>query len=314
MIIKGSKIPAAAMALLGGIVLGLAALVSLALGQPAVAWLGWLFVALVGVAALFLLRPTSLALEGADLVYRVGRRETRVARDRVSNCALAGQRWAFTDATGAQVFSLPSLQFNERDLTTFCNKAGIRGFAPPLGLVEQGRKDVRSAKWTRALGVVLTGIVLVVLGFFIWLAVSAQDAYVRYGSAPICEGASSASTCRLQTQARVTSAEEKRTSTTIHLSVVGSGGDYITSVNKPAAPGIGEVVSVEVWNGEVTRLRETDTLDNPKLNPNLNDNWVLAAWLLFAIPGAAMAAAGHVQLRSARARLRAAASGSGSVA
>jgi hypothetical protein len=136
MTIKSSKTAAAAIALLSGVVLAFLILVGLRPKQPALLALGGLFTALVVVTMLFLMRQTSLTLDGADLVYRVGGRERRTPRDTVSNCAVIGRRWVFTDAAGARVFSLPVLLFNEADLATFCNKVGIRGFAAPLGPVE----------------------------------------------------------------------------------------------------------------------------------------------------------------------------------
>jgi hypothetical protein len=315
MTIKSSRAVAAATAFLGLTILGVLYLASVATGQPALLWVGGLFAAILLGMVLFFMPPTSLTFDGTDLVYRVRRRETRIARDKITNCALAGQWWVFNDASGAPILRLPTFQFNPAQVTAFCNKVGLGGFAP-RSPVEQGRKDVTSAKSTRAGGVVLTVLVLFIMGFSIWLAVSAQDAYTRYRAAPICEGASTASTCRLQTQARVTSSEENRSSTTLHLSLVGSGGDYIAAVRKSEAPNIGDVVGVEVWNGKVTRLRETDTLGNPEINPNLNDQWVLAVWLLFLAPGVAFAVVGHLQLKSARARLQAAAAAhaSGSLA
>jgi hypothetical protein len=314
MTIKSSRAIAAVTAFLGLTVLGVLYLASVATGQPALLWVGGLFAAVIIGMVLFM-PPTSVTFDGTDLVYRVRGRETRVARDRVTSCALAGQWWAFNDPTGIAILRLPTFQFSPAQVAAFCNKVGLGGFAPPSP-VEQGRKDVSSAKSTRAGGVVLSLGVLFILGFSIWLSVSAQDAYARYRAAPICEGASTTSTCRLQAQARVTSTEENRSSTTLHLSLVGSGGDYVASVEKAAAPSIGDVVGVEIWNGKVTRLRESDTLGNPEVNPNLKNQGLLAIWLLFLAPGVAFAVVGHLRLRSARARLQAAtaAQASGSVA
>jgi competence protein ComGC len=268
--------------------------------------LGGLFTALVAVTMLSLLRPTALTLNGADLVYLVGGRETRAPRETIATCALVGQRWVFGDAAGAVVLSLPALRFNQTDLAAFCNKVGIHGFAPQPSPVDQGRKDVRSARSTRAFGVVTTLMVLFILGFSIWLTVIARDALTRYRSAPICEAGSTASTCRLQTQARVISTEENHTSTTLHLSLVASGGNYIASVSNGVAPSQGDVVGVEVWNGKVTRLGESDTLGNPEVNPNLGVTWVLGVWGFFLAVTIGIAVVGHMQLRLARARLRAA--------
>jgi hypothetical protein len=307
MTIKSSRAVAAAIALLGVIVLVMLYPASIATGQPALLWLGGIFAALILATLLFLLRVTSLTFDGTDLVYRVRGRETRIARDRVTSCALAGQWWVFSDASGTPILRLPTLQFSVAQVTAFSNRVGLRGFAQPLSPLERSRKDVKSAKSTRAFGVVITFTVLLIIAFSIWLTISAQDAFNRYHAAPTCEGASTASSCRLQTQARVTRTDEDRSSITLHISLIGSGGDYIASVNKAGAPSTGDVVSVEVWSGKVTKVGDSESLGNPDRNPNLNHYWILSAWLLFLVPAVAFAIAGHLQLRSARARLRVAA-------
>ncbi len=133
---------------------------------------------------------------------------------------------------------------------------------------DQVRKDVRSAKAMHAMGVACTVVFLTIVVFSIWLTVSAQDALTRYRSAPTCESPRKASNCLLPAHARVTSTTENRSSTTLHLTLVGSGGDYVATVNKAGAPSTGDVVSVEVWNGKVTRLESARTLGNPELSPN----------------------------------------------
>ncbi len=113
--------------------------------------------------------------------------------------------------------------------------------------------------------------------------------------------------CRLQAQARVTSTKDYTSSTTLHVTLTEYGGDYIASINKPAAPKTGDLVNVEVWRGNVTRLNEEATGDNPEVSPNLNLNGIVAVIGIFVAICFGVAVAGEVQLRSARRALLAAA-------
>jgi hypothetical protein len=311
MTIQGSRRPAAIFALAFAAALVVFAIAALLLRQPALLALVVLFAPVQVVVVLMQLRPVSVTFDGADVVYRAGGRETRTPRSDIANCALVGQAWIFANSGGAQLLSLPALRFTQADVVAFCKQAGLNLSTPPLRPIDQSRKNVTSAKVTRAMGVGLTLLFLLAAGGVIWLSLSAQDALHRYQSAPMCaEGTSSTATCRLQTQAQVTSTElygSHKASTDVHLTLSGSGAHYTANVANSGAPNTGDVVNVEIWSGIVTRLGTLETSGNPELNPNLDIVGVLVVIGLFAAGTFGSAVWGQLQLQSARAALHAAA-------
>jgi hypothetical protein len=317
MTIQGSRRPAAQFAAAFATILAVFVISAIVLRQPSLLLLLVLFVPLQVVYVLMQLRPVSLTFDGADVVYRAAGRETRTPRSEIATCALVGQAWVFSSAAGAQLFSLPALRFNNSDVAEFCKQASLNLSTPPPRPVDQSRKNITSAKVTRALGVGMTLLLLLGAGGAIWLSLSVQDALRRYQSAPVCAEGASTSTCRLQTQARVTRTElygSHQASTDVYLTLTGTGATYSANIANAGAPKTGDVVTVEIWNGEVTRLGGIGTSADPELNPNLNILPVVIVIGLFAVVTLGVAVGSHLQLRSARAALHAAAAAdSGSV-
>jgi hypothetical protein len=318
--IQGSRRPAALIALGVVAIFVVLAISAVLLKQPE---LLLILVIIAPVQLVFLLlqmRPISLTFDGADVVYRAGGRETRTPRSEIATCALVGRgTWVFSNSAGAQLVSLSGLRFTQAAVAAFCKQAGLNLTAPPIRPIDQSRKDIRSAKTTRAFGVGLTLILLIAAGLAIFTSVRAQDALHRYQSAPVCaEGASTTSTCRLQTQAQVTSTEpngSQKASTNVHLTLLGGGGNYVANVASSDAPKTGDIVNVEVWNGHLTRLGSLKTSRNPELDPTLNPVGVLVVVGLFAAGTFGSAVWAQLRLQSARASLRAAAAAeSGSAA
>jgi hypothetical protein len=308
MTIQGSRRPAAQFAAAFAAILLVFVISALVLRQPSLLLLLVLFAPLQVVFVLMQLRPVSVTFDGADIVRRGGGSETRTPRNEIATCGLVGQVWVFSNSAGAQLLSLPAGRFAQADIAEFCKQAGINLSTPPLRPIDQSRKAIKSAKITRALGVSLTLLFLLGAGGAIWTSLSAQDTLHRYQSAPVCsEGASTTSTCRLQTQARVTSTElygSHKASTDVHLTLTGSGAHYTANVANSGAPNTGDVVNVEIWNGEVTRLGEIGTSANPELNPNLDIVGVVVVIGLFAVVSLGVAVGSHLQLLSAQAALR----------
>ena len=309
MTIRGSRRPAATIGLAVSfwvIALGVSAVL---LSQPSILLLAAFLAVIAPLPVVLLLRPISLTVDGVDLVYRFGGRDTRVAGTDIADCAQVGQAWVFSGADGAQLLTLPASRFSQSDVAAFCKQAGLNLQALQVQLpVDRLRGRVTSAKWTRALGLILALILVGAAGWAIWASNGAQDTLNLYRAAPLCAaGVHDTPRCRLQAQARVTSTKDYTSSTTLHVTLTEFGGDYITSINKPEAPKTGDLVNVEVWRGNVTRLNEKATADNPEVSPNLNLNGVVAVIGLFAAICFGVAVAGQWQVRSARGRLRAAA-------
>ncbi len=305
MTIRGSRRAAATIALAAAfwvIVLGLSAIL---LRQPNLLLLVGLLALIAPLPVVQLLRSSSLTFDGLDLAYRFGGRDTRVAGKDIARCAQVGQAWVFSGADGAQLLTLPATRFSQSDVAAFCKQAGLNLQAPTVQLpVDRLRSSVTSAKWTRVFGVILTLIFLGGAGLALWASHGAQDTLASYRAAPLCAaGMRDTTSCRLQAQARVASTKDYTSSTTLHVTLTEFGGDYITSINKPEEPRTGDLVNVEVWRGNVTRLNEKATADNPEVSPNLNLNGVVAVSGLFAAIGFGMAVVGHVQLMRARAAL-----------
>jgi hypothetical protein len=307
--IQGSRRTAAAIAGAGVfwvIVLGLSALL---LRQPTLL----LFVALLALIfplpVVLLLRPITLRFDGADLIYRFGGRETRVGGKDVAKCAQVGQAWVFSGADGAQLLTLPATRFSQSDVAAFCKQAGLNLQAPTVQLpVDRLRGSINSAKWTRVFGLILGVILVAAAGLALWSSRAAQDNLRSYKAAPACTTVlDDTSICRLQTQGRVTSTQESTSTRTLLVTLTETGANYFATINKSEAPLTGEVVNVEVWRANVTRLNEQDTVDNPEVNPNLNLNGVVAVIGLFAAIGFGVAVVGHVQVIRGREALRTAA-------
>jgi hypothetical protein len=311
MTIQGSRRPAALLAL--GVVVMLAVLAPSAvlLKQPA---LLVLLLLIAPVQLLFLLlqmRPISLSFDGADVVYRAGGRETRAPRSDIATCALVGRAWVFSNSAGAQLITLPAFRFTEANVAAFCKQTGLNLSTPPLRPIDQSRKNVTTAKVTRAIGVGMTLLLLLGAGGVIWLSLSAQDALHRYHSAPVCaQVASTTSTCRLEAQAQVTRTElygSSKASTDVYLTVTGSARNYRVNIANSGAPKTGDIVDVEVWNGSVTRLGTVNTSGNPELDPNLDVVGVVVFIGLLAVVTLGLAVGSQLRLRSARAAVLAAA-------
>jgi hypothetical protein len=307
--IRGSRRPAATIAGAGAfwvIVLGISAVV---LRQPSLLLLVALLALIFPLPVVWLLRPISLTFDGADLIYRFGGRETRVAGKDIARCAQVGQVWVFSGADGAQLLTLPATRFSQADVAAFCQQAGLNLQAPPVQLpVDRLRGSVTSAKWTRAMGLILALVLLGAAGWVLWASRGAQDTLTSYRAAPICTaGVHDTASCRLQAQARVTSRTDYTSSTTLHVTLTEFGGDYIASIDKPSAPKTGDVVNVEVWRGNVTRLNEKATADNPEVSPNLNLNGIVPVIGIFVAVTMGMAVVGQVQVIRGRDALRAAA-------
>jgi hypothetical protein len=311
MTIQGSRRPAAQFAAAFATILVVFVISSIALRQPSLLLLLVLLAPLQAGVVLMQLRPISTTFDGADVIYRAGGQEKRTPRGDIATCALVGQAWVFSNSAGAQLFSLPLGRFAQADVAEFCKQAGVNLSTPPLRPIDQSRKNVTSAKVMRALGVGMTLLLLLGAGGSIWLSLNAQDTLRRYQSAPDCvQGAATTSTCRLQTQALVTSTElygSHKASTDVHLTLTGSGRHYIANVANSSAPNTGDILNVEIWNGYVTRLGTVDTSGNPELNPNLDIVGVVIVIGLFAVVTFGLAVGSHLRLRSARAALLAAA-------
>lgn len=310
MTIQGSKRPAAQFAAAFAASLVVFVIASVLLRQPSLLLLLLLVAPIEVVFVLMQLRPVSLTFDGADIIRRGSGSETRTPRSEIATCSLVGQVWVFRNSVGAQLLSLPVLRFTQADVAEFCKQAGLNLGTPPVRPIDQSRKNITSAKAMRALGVGMTFLFLLGAAGSIWLSLSAQDALRRYQSAPACtDGGSSTSTCRLQTQAQVTGTElygSHKASTDVRLTLTGSGAHYTANVANSGAPNTGDVVDVEIWNGLVTRLGAIDTSANPRLNPNLDIVGVVVVIGLFALLAFGLAVGSHLQLRSARANVRAA--------
>ena len=277
------------------------------LGQPKFLFLVALVMAAQLFAVLNLLSPVSLSTEGGEIIYRARWRQRRLALSEIATCTLVGGSWVFSASSGAQLLTVQILRFKADDIAVFCGQAGISLTAPVDRPVDQRRRDVRSAKNTRAWGV---GLGVVLLGgsmLMIYAQFGAQDAMRRYQAAPTCtQAAPTTSTCRLQTSARVTSVERHSTYATLHLTPLTSGGDYLVALDYPN-PSTGDVVDVEVWSGKVVLVSGRKSGGNPTLDPNLNLNGLIAIPSLFALICLVGAGIGQYQLVTARAGLRAAA-------
>ena len=160
------------------------------------------------------------------------------------------------------------------------------------------------AKWTRAVGLILALILLGAASLALFSSRAAQDNLRSYKSAPACATVlDDTSSCRLRTQAEVSRIEESTTTTTLRVTLTETGANYAATMNKSQAPFGGENLNVEIWLGNVTRLNDQDTLDNPEVNPSLDLSGAVAAIGLLAAICFGVALAGHLRVRSARGRL-----------
>lgn len=279
----------------------------LLLGKPQLFYLLAFLVAAQLFAIITLLGPTSLSLEGDELVFRRGGRVKHIPRSEVATCKQVGSSWVFSNSAGAQVLTLQMIRFADTDVAAFCGQAGIGLSGASMEPVDKLRREISAGKVNRAWGVIFAVVLLAATGGLMYWQLHVQDNLKRYEAAPACtQSAPSTSSCRLQTQARVTSVEPHAADTTVHLSLITSGADYIAAVDNPG-PGRGDVVAVEVWDGEVTKVNGHDTARNPARDPNLNLNGAIAIPALFALIAVVAAAIGEYQVVTAGARLRAAA-------
>lgn len=263
-------------------------------------------VVLQAVLVISWLLPKSLSVEGSELVYRAGRREKRVARGDVARCALVRSTWIFSNAAGAQVLTLPTPQFIDKDVAAFCTQTGITiESAQPT--VDKLRKAVTSAKWTIALGIFVASTMFAVAGLFLVIHIEVQADFARYLASSVCEQPPPKGTnCRFEAQARVVSVDtQSRHYATLHLTLVESNGDYTTDLPYPS-PKAGDVVGVQLWSGRVTLVNGRATNDNVTTNSNLNNEGGIAVFVLWALGGIAIVGVGVYQLVTARAKLRAA--------
>lgn len=282
------------------------------LAIPGLAYLLLLLGATQVVVVASMLRPLTLTIEGSEVVYQGIRGAKRIPRSAIAGCKLIGSAWVFSDAAGAQLLSLPAMRFVDAEVATFCNQAGIGLVGPSLRPVDVVRADLSGAKSMRAWGIGLAIPILGIVGIVIWAQLNSQDALRRYQAAPSCQPAATVtSACRLQTQARVTSVKSYTTVADLHLTLVPGGGDHVVRMDVPT-PSVGDLVEVEVWSGDITRVNARETSDNPARDPNLHLERAGGVPVLFALLALGMGGMGQYQLSLARARLRAA-TGSASV-
>ena len=308
MTIRSTRQAALSVGFIGAIATVAFGISALVFGQPRFFYLLGFLVLAVLFAVVRLLVPMTLSLEGDQLLYSSGPRTRRSARSEVTGCKQVGTSWVFSDAAGAQLLVLPGIRFKDADVVAFCNQAGIALTAASQRPVDKLRRDMRTAKGNRAFGLGLGVILLAATAGLVYVQLHAQDNLSRYRAAPACADALPATTsCRLQTQARVTSVEPHSTFTTLHVTLVKFGGDYGFAYDHPG-PKTGDVVDVELWNGEVTRLSGQDTEYNPALDPNAHLNGLLAVPLLFALICLGVAGYGQYVVMSSTAKLRVAAS------
>ncbi|HEV2217458.1 MAG TPA: hypothetical protein VGV88_07785 [Candidatus Dormibacteraeota bacterium] len=313
MTINGSRQTAVAVASIGAGLSVFLAVIALLIGVPQLLFGVLILVAIFGLSAAFLALPVSLSLEGDDVIYRSGRSQERYPRSEVARCALAqsgsSAGWVFSNQAGARLFAINAWRFQDTDVFAFCARAGITWDGPSMRPVDRLSRDIRSAGWSLGIGLVAGGVFLASAGLSAWSQSTARDDMARYRIAPPCsQAAGGGPSCRLETQARVTSVDAGNYNATIHVTLVPGGGDYRTRLTLPS-PRVGDVVAVELWSGRVTLVAERDTTDNPADNPNLNINGVVAGFALFALGSFGLAFFGWNSLSRSRKRMRAARQG-----
>lgn len=274
------------------------------LGSNSLLAMDALLVVAAGASAIALLRSTTLSLEGADVVYRSGRKEQRLPRGEIAGCALGNGAWAFTDVSGTRLLTLTAARFNEADVADFCTHAGIKTSGPSQRPVDRLRRDVSSAKLNRAFGAGLAVLFTAAAGGLIYAQYNSRLLRDEYLAAPVCQpGQSGAGTsCRQQAKATVTSVDQHTGGNTLHLAVTG-GGNYIAWLDDPT-PNAGDVVDVELWDGDVRLVEGRQTARNPTTDPNLNDAPLAAIPGVIALVCLGVAVLGQYQLVHARASLR----------
>ncbi|HET7467923.1 MAG TPA: hypothetical protein VFL29_14790 [Candidatus Dormibacteraeota bacterium] len=273
------------------------------IGTPQLLSIDALLVVVAGASAVALLRTMTLSLEGNDVVYRAGSKEKRIPRADIAGCTLANGVWAFTDSAGARLLTLNAVRFNEADVAAFCNQAGISLSGPSQRPVDRLRRDVSSAKWTRGLGIGLGVVLAAAVVGMLYAQYYTQQTLKQYLAAPVCgEGQTPNARCKLEGTATVTSVDQYTGGRTLHLRLAG-GGDYRAWLDNPT-PNTGDVVDVEVWNGDVRLVNGRKTGTNPTTDPNLNLGALPIVPGLFALVCLGTAAAGQYQLVHARAALR----------
>lgn len=263
-----------------------------------------LLVLIAASSALALLRPMTLSVEGTDVVYRSGRKEQRIPRAEIARCSLVNQAWAFSDASGAQLLSLNAVRFNAGDVADFCAQAGISLSGPSQRPVDRLRRDMSSAKLNRGFGIGLAVVLTAAAGVLVYAQYNSRLLLEEYQAAPVCQPgqAGGGTSCRLEAKATVTSVDQHTGGNTLHLAVAG-GGDYRAWVDDPT-PVAGDVVDVEVWNGDVRLVNDRKTGNNPTTDPNLNDAPLAAIPGVLALVCLGAGVVGQYQLVHARVALR----------
>lgn len=305
--IRAGKRGAVSILVVGGVTMGLTAVAALLMSDAGLLRLVGLCAVPLGLAALAFLLPISLTDEGGELVLRSTGKTTRVRTTDIARCAQVGARWIFSDASGAQLLSLPGLRFDAADVAALCQAARIEFQGPSLQPVDKLRAAVRSA-W----GWIVIGLVVVI--FFGGLAVviyflqtGARDTLSRYHAAPLCSRLNPASaSCRTQAQARVVAATPDRSEIKVDLAVEGAG-TYTAWLRNQTAPNVDTTVDVELWNGKVTVIDGKETIDNPEQNPNLTEQNLFGVLGLFILAGLAALGYGWLALSRTRSKLRQAA-------
>lgn len=255
-------------------------------------------------STLALLRPMSLSLEGAEVVYRSGRKEQRIPRSEIAGCALANGVWAITDTSGARLLALNATRFNDADVAGFCGQAGISMSGPSQRPVDRLRRDISSAKMTRAFGIGLAVVLAAAAGGLIYAQYNSRLLLQEYLAAPACQPGQTGDTtsCRLEAKATVTSVDQHTGGNTLHV-VLAGGATYRAWVDDPT-PNTGDVVDVEVWDGDVRLVNGRKSGNNPTTDPNMNDAPLAAIPGVLALVCLGSAVVGEYQLVQGRAALR----------
>lgn len=255
-------------------------------------------------SALALLRPMTLSVEGTDVVYRSGRKEQRIPRGQIAGCALANGVWAFSDASGARLLTLNATRFDEADVADFCAQAGISLSGPSQRPVDRLRRDISSAKLNRGFGIGLAVVLTAAAGGLIYAQYNSQLLLQEYQAAPVCRPGQTGggTSCRLEAKATVTSVDQHTGGNTLHV-VLAGGATYRAWVDDPT-PNTGDVVDVEVWDGDVRLVNGRKSGNNPTTDPNLKDAPLAAIPGVLALVCLGAGVFGQYQLVHARVALR----------
>ncbi|HVH66127.1 MAG TPA: hypothetical protein VM674_08830, partial [Candidatus Acidoferrum sp.] len=173
--LRATRQAAFAVLVVGGVVDAIALIAALAFRQPSFLTLAVFGLATQAIGIAVFMVPLTVTTEGGELVRRSGGRETRVPLGSVANCSLVGGTWVFSNAGGAQLFTLQAIRFNTADVAAFCQAERIDYQGPSQNPVDVSRSGVRSAKSYIALGLFMTVACVAFTAFGYWLQVTAQD-------------------------------------------------------------------------------------------------------------------------------------------